>query len=123
MSDIVRVSGDTYPETKYINIEGVPVNLTGWTVYMYYTETQYDGSIIDMRITGVVTKANKGEVKFYPRSEYCQDITNDVPVNGFSVTGTHAYSVVREKLINGYPEKATCETGDVTVTMSARLTE
>lgn len=95
---IDRFAFDSYPVTSIIKVNSIPVNMEGWDVYLYYTEIQPDLSAIEVRITGVVTNAAKGTVKFYPRTTYCYDITNSVAYVGLAVAGTHDYSIVRKKM-------------------------
>ena len=96
--DITRVAQDSYPVASVIKVNGNPVDLTDWNVYLYYTEIQPDLSAIEVRITGVVTNAKRGVVKFYPRDTYCYNVTLGTPYTGFSVLGDHTYSIVRDAI-------------------------
>lgn len=94
---ITRTAYDTYPVGSTVRLNKVPVNLEGWTVYLYYTEDQGDSTAIEVRITGVVSDPKKGKVKFYPRTMYCYDVTNSTEYFGLAKVGIHPYSIVRKK--------------------------
>ena len=96
--DIHRVALDSHPVSSTLKLNSVPVDLTGWLTYLYYTEVQEDGTLISVRITGVNSTNKKGATKFYPREMYCDNITNTVAYRGLAVAGRHTYSIVRNKI-------------------------
>ena len=60
-SDIVRKAGDTYPSKSVITVNGVPIDLTDWTVDARYMK---DG--VEWVINCVITSPKKGLVSIYP---------------------------------------------------------
>lgn len=103
--DVKRFSQDSYPISSVLKVNGMPVDLTGWTTYLYYSEDQGDGSVKEVRVTGVVNNPKKGIAKFYPRELYCYDINNTVPYRGLVVVGEHPYSIIRA--IEAYEQNPT----------------
>lgn len=93
--DIERITKDSYPVVVDINSNGTPIDLSDWVVDLYYNEVQPDASIQVIKISGVITNAKKGVVKFYPRTSFCYNVTLATAYAGFSVVGKHAYSVVQ----------------------------
>ncbi len=64
-NDIVRYSGDTYPNKSIIKIGGVPVDIDGWEVQVRYREP---GSDIIRIVDCVITDPHKGRLSIYPHS-------------------------------------------------------
>lgn len=93
-----RIDRDTNPLVFEIIENGSRVNLTGWDVYFNYLDT-VDG--MEMRITGKVDHLKKGNVKFYPRFNSTQNITdfnNPVNTEGLRNEGSFDFEVIREKI-------------------------
>jgi len=93
---IFRYVGDSQPEISTIRVNGVPVPLEYWDVYMYYDEVDSNGVSNVIEITGVPEIKNTGKVKFYPRAKYCKTVAAGTPFTAFTVPGTYEFSIVRK---------------------------
>jgi hypothetical protein len=96
MAIIERFQGDSYPITYTYALNGSPVDVRHYALFLYYNEVQPDTSVLLIKLTAVKDDAKNGKVNFYPRSKYCYDVTNSVAYNGLALVGTHEYSIVRE---------------------------
>jgi len=137
--DIVRYSGDTYPNKSTIKINGVPVDIAGWNVELRYMRDDGEVRTIDC----VVTDATNGKVSIYPHSRPADGdrITTSMFVTDeMEATGTEAatedpntqskttsnqcfnkgveaftFSIVRTREYDGYVERMTHNVGTISI--------
>jgi hypothetical protein len=101
IGSVVRYAFDTYPITLSMKVDGNAIDLTDWTVRLDYEELQLDGiTLKPVRVNGYIIRPTHGDVKFYPRIDNSNDLTdplNPVPYKAFTLPGRHKFSVIRTK--------------------------
>jgi len=63
-NDIVRLAGDTYPTKVRLKINGIPVDITDWTILLKYKDNNGVTKIVNC----IISDATSGLILIYPHA-------------------------------------------------------